>query len=163
MVVLGCAVVTGTVLEGIIPSTILHETLFVVAPFSEEVALRNTFLFAKPYRLIVKIQTGQSIDFSFTLIAGASIVGKNTTTGFTAYGALPARGLYNMTLYNPTTNATTIAISFVLYGVDHQQVIFGYLLFGLGITFSIICLVLEARESNIDANHTDANSNSQTE
>jgi hypothetical protein len=162
LVVLGCAIVTGTVLEGITPSTILHETPFSVSPFSEEVALRNTFLFAKPFRLIVKIQTGESIDFAFSLIAGGPIVVQNSTTGFTTYGTLHARGLYEVTLYNPTTNATTITVSFVLYGVDHQQVVFGYLLFGLGLIFSVICLVIEVRTSTMNANHDNANSHSQT-
>ena len=143
---LGIAISVGTVIAGAIPLTVSHDTTITLDGYEQKSVFRERLLYARSYRLILQVQQGNAIEFTWTLISNEVILERSNIINLFEFGVLPTRGYYTFTFTNPHATPAEVRISLALTGSDHQQLLWGQSLFLLGFTLTIIHAIYEWKQ-----------------
>lgn len=138
LALLGVGVVSGTLIESITPLSIVAEPAIAIMGYQEETILNHSLLFARNFRLVIHILEGGPIKYDFFQIGGNLHWSGESNSTIYRLGSLHTRGLFILTLQNPSETPVTVRVFLDQFGEDREQILLGLVIF---ITGFILCLI----------------------
>ncbi|MFX1566208.1 MAG: hypothetical protein ACFFCH_09475 [Promethearchaeota archaeon] len=141
-IVFACGIISGTMVESIMPLNVISEPSIVIFGLSNETVLNSTQLYARNFRLIVQISEGGPVRMELIQSDGIQTVSRETSDTLLIYGAFFRRGIFDLHLFNLNDSLLVLRITMDLFGEDREQLWIGVGFFILGFAISVVYLVI---------------------